>query len=392
LPKGRSVLQSDVLRVAINVEQLMSPSPGGVGRYTAKLVSNLAALGVEVKTVVARHTPEEVRLAWAEFELGAVPGPTVLPLPRAALYDAWHLLDWPPVIRDADVDVVHAPSLAVPPKNGKPLVVSIHDAGPWLFPSTFPLRGRWFHRAGVRAASRRADRVLTGTEAAASELRAHTSLPADRLRVIPYGVDHPYRQSDPDQVRSVLEGYDLHDRRYVLWVGSLEPRKGLTTLVSALSRLALRNPAPTLVLAGYAGWRNASIISPEDRAVLGGALRELGRVSEPELQALYAGASVFAFPSWHEGFGLPVLEAMVAGVPVVASDIPALREVAGDAAVLVPPRSPDLWAEALSRVLESAPLRAELAAAGRSRAALFSWRRTAEATLAIYEELVAERG
>jgi glycosyltransferase involved in cell wall biosynthesis len=376
--------------VAINAEQLMSPSPGGVGRYTAKLVSNLAELGVDVSTFVARHTPEEVRLAWVEFDLGALPGPTVLPLPRAALYDAWHLLDWPSVIRGADVDVVHAPSLAVPPKGGKPLVVSVHDAAPWLFPASFPLRGRWFHRAGVRTASRRADRILTGTEAAAQELLAHTSLPAQRLRVIPYGVDHPYPGPGPDDVSTVLRRYDLHDRPYVLWIGSLEPRKGLATLLAALVRLARTNPAPTLALAGYAGWRNENIISAEDRAVLGGALRELGRVYEPELQALYTGASVFAFPSWHEGFGLPVLEAMVAGAPVVASDIPALREVAGDAAIFVPPGRPEAWAEALSRVLGSASLRAELTAAGRSRAARFSWRRTAEATLAVYEELLAD--
>ncbi len=246
----------------------MSPSPGGVGRYTAKLVSNLAALGVDVKTVVARHTPEEVQSAWAEFDLGALPGPTVLPLPRAALYDSWHLLGWPPLSRGADVDLLHAPSLAVPPKDGKPLVVSVHDAAPWLFPASFPLRGRWFHHAGVRAATRRADRVLTGTEAAASELRAHTSLPAERLRVIPYGVDHPYAVADPEVVWTVLQRYDLHDRQYVLWVGSLEPRKGLATLVSAVVKLAQKNSAPTLVLAGYTGWRNANIISPEDRAVL----------------------------------------------------------------------------------------------------------------------------
>ena len=154
-------------------------------------------------------------------------------------------------------------------------------------------------------------------------------------------------------------------------------------------KLARRDAAPALVLAGYAGWRNENLISPADRAELGPALRELGRVPDSELRALYASATVFAFPSLHEGFGLPVLEAMVAGVPVVASDIPAIREVAGDAAVLVPPGDADAWAEALSRVLESPTLQAELAGAGRRRAAVFSWARTAEATLGVYRELVS---
>ena len=376
------------MRVAINVEQLMSPSPGGVGRYTAKLVGNLAALGVDVNPVVARHTPEEIKSVWAEFGLGSVPGPTVLPLPRAALYDAWHLVDWPPLTRDARVQVLHAPSLAVPPKSRRPLVVSVHDAAPWLFPDSFPLRGRWFHHAGMRAAARRADAILTGTEAAAAELRAHTSLPASRIRVIPYGVDHPYAGPEPEEAWAALERYHLSDTQYVLWVGSLEPRKGLGTLVAAAATLARQDVALTLVLAGYSGWRNANVISPDDRAALGPRLRELGRVPDPDLQALYANASVFAFPSVHEGFGLPVLEAMAAGVPVIASDIPAIREVAADAAVLVAPGDAGAWAEALLRVLEDPSVQADLAGSGRRRAALFSWRRTAEATLAVYEELL----
>ena len=385
------VLQSDVLRVAVNVEQLMSPSPGGVGRYTAKLVSNLVALGVDVRPVVARHAPEEIKSAWAEFGLGSVPEPLVLPLPRAALYDSWHLLDWPPLSRDPGVQVLHAPSLAVPPKSGKALVVSVHDAAPWLFPESFPWRGRWFHHAGMRAAARRADVVLTGTEAAASELRAHTTLPAERLRVIPYGVDHqPNPELDPEEAWGVLQRHNLSNTQYVLWVGSLEPRKGLGTLVAAVARLAREGTAPTLVVAGYAGWRNTNVISTGDRAALGPGLRELGRVAEPELQALYANASVFAFPSLHEGFGLPVLEAMAAGVPVVASDIPAIREVAGDAAVLVAPGNADAWAEALLRVLESPRLQADLAGSGRRRAAMFSWTKTAEATIGVYEDLLRQ--
>ncbi len=265
----------------------------------------------------------------------------------------------------------------------------MHDAAPWLYPGSFTARGRWFHNTGVRAGARRADILLTGTEAAANELTAHTKLPADRLRVVPYGVDHPHPEPDPEELLDVLHRYNLVDTRYVLWVGSLEPRKGVGALVAAMARLVARDKSTVLVLAGYTGWQHEKLISADDRAVLGSRLREVGRVRQPELESLYAGATVFAFPSLHEGFGLPVLEAMSAGVPVVASDIPALREVSGDAAVLVPPGDSEAWAEALGSVLDSPARQAELAGAGRRRATNFSWTRTAEATVAIYEELIA---
>lgn len=397
------------MRVAVNLEQLLSPSPGGIGRYAARLVANLADLGVEVYPVVARHSAEEVKAAWEVFGLQSLPGPRVLALPRPFLYDAWHLLAWPPLVpgAGAGVDLVHAPSLAVPPKAGRPLVVSVHDAGPWLFPEAFGRRGRWFHKMGARAAVRRADRVITGTHAAADELAHYMGLPEDRIRVVAYGVGPPSPPSPP-HVAGLLRRYGLSGAPYVLWVGSLEPRKGVGTLVAAMARLAgptlagptlagptLAGPTRTaglraeLVLAGYAGWQSSTIIAPGDRAVLGSTLHQLGRVGEAELQALYAGAGVFAFPSLHEGFGLPVLEAMAAGVPVVASDIPAIREVAGGAAVLVSPGDVNAWAEAIKGALgASARERATVVEAGYRRAAQFSWTRTAEATLAIYNELV----
>jgi glycosyltransferase involved in cell wall biosynthesis len=376
------------LRVALNVEQLLSPSPGGVGRYTANLATNLVALGVAVQPVVARHTREEVKAAWQDFGLDDVPEPTVLPLPRAALYDAWHLLAWPPLSSDKDVDVLHTPSLAVPPKRGKPLVVNVHDAAPWLYPESFTARGRWFHSVGLRVAARRADRVITGTQAAAAELRAYTRLPSSLVTVVPYGVGPNSLARNQEPTTSVLRRYGLTDTPYVLWVGSLEPRKGVGVLVAAMVRLAARDKTTALVLAGYAGWQNARLIPPEQRAQLGESLHQLGPVPEPDLQALYAGATVFAFPSFHEGFGLPVLEAMAASTPVVASDIPAIREVAGDAAVLVPPGDVEQWAGALEDVLGSPSRSAGLAEAGRRRAALFPWASTAAATLEVYKELV----
>lgn len=380
------------MRVVMNLEQLLAPSPGGVGRYAAKLAVHLQELGVEVLPVVARHSEEEARAAWARHGLISLPAPRRLALPRPLLYDTWNVLGWPaPLGRRQKADVVHAPSLAVPPKSGAALVVTVHDAGPWRHPEAFTARGRWFHRAGARAAARRADVVLTGTQAAADELSELAGLAAGRCRVVPYGVDVPSAPPPAGELQAVLSRHGLQGKPYVLWVGALEPRKGVGTLVAAMALLARQSPPgprAALVLAGPPGWQHTGLVNDADCAVLGPDLHRLGWVDDAELQALYAGAAAFAFPSRHEGFGLPVLEAMAAGVPVVASDIPALREVAGDDAVFVAPADAPAWAAALGTLLSAPDRDQERAEAGRRRAARYSWRATAEATLGVYRELV----
>jgi glycosyltransferase involved in cell wall biosynthesis len=217
--------------------------------------------------------------------------------------------------------------------------------------------------------------VLTGTQAAAGELVHYLKLAPERVRVVPYGTG-PAVPAD----EGALGRFGLSGRSYVLWVGSLEPRKGVGTLVEAVARLPAAK-RPLLVLAGYQGWK----VPPPS----GEGVRRLGEVTDAELQALYAGATAFCFPSLHEGFGLPVLEAMAAGVPVIASDIPAVREVAGDAALLAPPGEAAKWAEAIEAAVSMDALRREaLVEGGRQRAARFTWRATAEQTLEVYRQLV----
>ena len=384
------------MRVAVNVEQLLYPSPGGIGRYTARLVMLLPRLYPSdgLATFCARHTPDEVAAALRAFSLDDVAPPVRLPLPRPLLYDAWHVLGHPSLERLGrglgPVDLVHAPSLAVPATASAKLVVTVHDLAPVLFPTSFTARGRWFHRSGLRAAERRADLVIAVTQAAANEITSLARIPAERVRVVPHGVDSaPAAAADVARVRA---RFGLGEDRYVFWLGSHEPRKGLGTLVAAMARLSsgagdrARRP-PLLVLAGYSGWRNEGLVDRADAAKLGDRLIELGTVSEDDLPALYAGASVFAFPSRHEGFGLPVLEAMVQSTPVVCSDIASLAEVTGGAARLVPPEDPAALADAIGDLLGDDVAAARLGAEGCARAAGFTWSRTVRATHAVYEEL-----
>jgi glycosyltransferase involved in cell wall biosynthesis len=383
------------MRVALNLEQLLQPAPGGIGRYTAELARLLPTLPstdadeITLIPFVARHRREDVEARLREFGLDGV-DPVVLPLPRPLLYDAWHLLRRPRLRRSRRLryaDVVHAPSVAVPPKSDAPLVVTAHDAAPLIYPETYPRRGRRFHTQGLAAAAKRADLVITVSESAAEELAAYTAIPPERMRVVPNGVD--LEIAGDAQVEATRRELGLDDAPYVFWIGSLEPRKNVGTLVDAFVRWALHTDLPhRLVLAGPAGWLEdeASVLAPARR--LGDRVRTLGRVGDPALSALYRGADLFAFPSHHEGFGIPVLEAMAQETPVIAADIPALREIASGAAVLRSPDDPDAWVAALDNLLHDEAELSRLGKAGRARAQGYSWTRCAEETRAIYLEAV----
>jgi len=383
------------MRVALNLEQLLQPAPGGIGRYTAELARLLPALpsrdgdGITLVPFVARHRRAEVESRLHEFGLDGV-DPVVLRLPRPLLYDAWHLLRRPRLDRARRlhaVDVVHAPSVAVPPKSDARLVVTAHDAAPLLFPETYPRRGRRFHAQGLAAAAKRADLVITVSHAAADELVKHTSIPRRRMRVVANGVD--LEIADDEAVAAVRREYELGDRPYIFWVGSLEPRKNVGLLVEAFAHWASHTDLRhLLVLAGPAGWveDESSVLAPARR--LGDRVRTIGRIGDPALSALYRGADLFAFPSRHEGFGIPVLEAMAQETPVLAADIPALREVAAGTAVLRSPDDPEAWVAALDNLLHDDAEQSRLSKAGRERAQGYSWTRCAEETRAIYLEAV----
>jgi glycosyltransferase involved in cell wall biosynthesis len=379
--------------VAVNAEQLLYRSPGGVGRYTAQLLTVLPELFPADAPVpfTALHPRREVEAVLSAFgvEASVVDQSVVLRLPRPFLYRSWLTLGIPALPSFGDAAIVHAPSVAVPPRGTRPLVVTVHDAAPELFPEAFPARGRRFHRSGLEAAARRADAVIAVSEAAAAEIVDRTPVRAEQVTVVPNGV----RQvvvGDRD-LEATLRAFGLWQRRYVLWVGSLEPRKGVGTLVAAMAQVCRRRPALGIhtVLAGYDGWLTRELIADEDRAALGASLHQLRRIREDELWALYKGAAVFAFPSLHEGFGLPVVEAMSQGTPVVASDIAAVREVASGAAELVPAGDAGAWAEALEGVLDDEIARRALAESGLARSRVFSVEAMVRATRAVYQKVAS---
>lgn len=362
--------------MAVTLEQCWHRVPGGTATSILGTVAALARRDdVEVVGVAARHgepPPEPFRPSVAVRHL---------PLPRLALYEAWHGLRWPPVERATGaVDVVHATAVAVPPTRA-PLVMTIHDLAFLADPSLVTRHGNRFLRRGTELARRHARLVLVPSEATAAECR-DAGFDPDRLRIVPWGVDpQPVAPGDVEGVRTRLG----LQRPYVLFVGTVEPRKNLGGVIGAVAGLAGRDL--DLVIVGPDGWNEDLDGRLAALAGTGIGVHRLGFLPPRELLPLYAGAGVFCFPSLREGFGMPVLDAMAHGAPVVTSAGTATAEVAGDAGLLVDPLDTAAITAALASVLDD-PARADhLRAAGRERAAGFTWDRTAELTAAAYAEV-----
>jgi glycosyltransferase involved in cell wall biosynthesis len=286
--------------------------------------------------------------------------------------------------------VRHNPAFFAPARSAIPTVVTIHDLAVLRTPERFR---PWFRNYAARALPhtvRVADRIVTGSEASREDIVERLGADAARVVVTPYGVaPHltPLSADDP-QSRAVRARYALPPR-YILAVGSIEPRKNLPALLDAL-RIMRTLPGcedAQLVHAGPLGWLAEDVPRSLATRGLAGAARFLGYVSESDLHALYAQARMVAYPSLFEGFGFPVLEAMACGAPVVTSNVSSLPEVAGAAALLVDPMQPDAIADAMAQLWQNETLHAELRARGLARAAAFTWRRTAEATDAVYRSL-----
>jgi alpha-1,3-rhamnosyl/mannosyltransferase len=266
--------------------------------------------------------------------------------------------------------------------------VTVHDAAPLVMPEAFTRRGVIFHRQGFAAAARRARRVIAVSEFSADEIATHTPIPRDRIRVVPNGVDLVVATAE--EVDETRRAFGIDDRPYVFWAGTFQPRKNVRVLLDAFARLDAEGDAVPhrLVLAGPPGWKPDDEDSQVARQ-LGDRVRLLGPVLRRQIFPLFAGADLFAFPSRHEGFGIPVVEAMAQGTAVVCADIPALREVAGDAARFVPPDDVAGWVDALRTLLTDDDARAALVAQGRERVQRYSWERCTAATVAVYEEALS---
>ncbi|MGH2827972.1 MAG: glycosyltransferase family 4 protein [Actinomycetota bacterium] len=377
------------LRVAMTLEQCWHRVPGGTTVATLGAANALAARAdLEVVGVAAWHRNKAIE-AWRP------PVPvTHLPLPRLALYESWHRLRRPRVQKaTGPVDVIHATAMPIPPRSA-PLVVTIHDLAFLRSADHFTRRGNSFFRRGLELALRDADLVLCPSKATIGDC-VQAGFDAAQLRLVPHGVT--VQNPTPADVARVRRLHGL-DRPYVLWTGTVEPRKNLPGLLRAW---AMVDSEADLVLVGPAGWntdldalvgeskRGAGSAGPQSKR--GARVKVLGFLPHRDLAPIYAGAEVFCYPSFTEGFGLPVLEAMAQSTPVVTSLGTSTEEIGQDAAILVDPSDPAAIAEGIGRLLSDAELSSRLASKGRARAATYTWEAAAELTLAAYREVAWPR-
>ena len=363
------------------------PRPAGAGRYVLDLAAALGRRDDLVLTLICRSGDER------RWRFGS---PHTLVLGRAPrqrpLRLAWEQVRFPEVLARLPVDVHHGPHYTMPERATLPRVVTVHDLSLVEHPGWHqPAKVRFFRRA-IRMAAERADATIAVSAATAERLQTLFA-PRGPVHVIPHGVDHArFHPLDPaDADGGVLDRAALRrigaTQPYVAFVGTLEPRKDVPTLVRAFDRLAAAVPGLTLVLAGGRGWGTRAVEAAVKTAIHGGRVRLAGYVSEEQKAALLRGAAAVAYPSLEEGFGLPALEALACGAPLVTTRGSAMEEVTGDAALLIPPGDAGALAEALEAAVSGGPEVERRRARGLEAAAGYTWEASAEAHTAVYRSV-----
>ena len=264
-----------------------------------------------------------------------------------------------------------------------PCVLTIHDLTYRFYPETMARANLWVERLLMPGSARRARKVITDAQSTANDLITDMGISSDRIEVVPPG---PPLLTDPAGGNQA-ESYPLLPQRYFLFVGTLDPRKNFKGLFEAFVGLEPENNDLHLVIVGGAGWKNEDFHSQIENHCLGNRIHFTGYVARARLQTIYQNAIALVFPSFYEGFGFPILEAMAAGVPVITANVSSLPEVAGDAAILVDPHNTKALSRAMRRVQNSESLRTEMIARGKRQYAGFSWGRAAEQMMDIFHRV-----
>lgn len=369
------------MRIGIDA-RLVYYHKAGIGQYILRLTQALAQINSEDSFVLFASRKDNTRIATqANFRRVRLWTPSHHRFERLAL--SVELMPYA-------LDLLHSPDFIPPLRARCPSVITVHDLAFLLYPR-FLTRDSARYYGQVDLAARQADHIIAVSESTKRDVIRLLGVPEDKITVI-HEAAHPLFApvTNPEALERTRARYQLPEK-FFLFVGTVEPRKNLPTLLRAFRGLRDKyKSTASLILVGNRGWLADEVDRVIAELQLGDAVRFLGGIPNDELVYLYNAASAFVFPSFYEGFGLPPLEAMACGTPVITSNVSSLPEVVGDAALLINPENVDELTVAMSRVLADEKLRREMRDKGLKRAQLFSWERAARETLDVYRLVTAE--
>lgn len=374
-----------LMRIALDAIPLVAAKTG-IGHYTDALAQSLARL----------HTDHEyVLLSPFDFPFEATNGhPKNLNkhfFPVRSVFRKWWLAGLPAMLQISPMDLFHGTNYCIPVYAPCPTVVTIHDLSLFTQPHTHEAANVARGKRRMPLMARRATAIIAPSEWTKRETIEHLGIRPEKIRVIHEAARDELSPLAPDQCQPVLDRHQIR-RPYLLYVGTIEPRKNLLTLIRAYDDLVRTTEhKPQLVLAGGRGWLCDEVFELVERLKLGDQVRFTGYVDDADLPALYSAAQAFLYPSLYEGFGLPPLEAMACGAPVVASNASSLPEVVGEAGLTHDPNDAQALTRAVASLLDDASRRDHFIRAGFKQASRFSWDRAARETQSLYDEVIAKK-
>ena len=386
------------MQVGVNAQKLFITEDyrnAGVSRYIGELVRHLPAADPELELVL--YTNQLVRdwpgMAGRRLRLRSTRLPTTQPVLRIL----WEQTVLPTLVARDGVALLHCPLNVRPVVSTVPVILTIHDLTFIRFPDRFHPLKQWYLAAFTRYSARRSRRILADSAATKRDVEQTFDIAPDRVDVVYPGVDERYRPFNPADpadtaALQLLRAKHGLPERMILYQGTLEPRKNVDRLVSAFARLVARGLPHALVLAGGKGWQYEAIYRAIEDNDLQDRVYLPGYVPRKEQPVWYNLAELFVYPSQYEGFGLPPLEAMACGVPVITSDTSSLPEVVGDAGLTVDPTDVEALAEVIRIVLTNSDKAAAMRLAGRKRASQFTWPAAARRCVAAYRAALREGG
>jgi len=377
------------MKIGIDVTSAVTQG-GGIGRYTRELAQALIAADGDneyhffsAKQPAHLPVPEPIPTAANAFYHPA-------PLDERWLYRLWYRLRLPLPVQwvTGQLDLFHSPDFVLPPVSGNiPTLLTVHDLSFIHFPHVFPARLVAYLNQVVPWSINRASHILADSQATKDDLIHIWRISADKITVLYSGVNETFQPvTEKTRLTAVRRKYNLGDAPYILSVGTVQPRKNYQMLIRAFQPVAANYPH-NLVIAGGKGWLYDEMLAEVEKQNLNGRVHFIGFVDDADLPTLYSAATLFALPSLYEGFGLPLLEAMACGVPVLTSNVSSLPEVVGETAVQLPPAQENVWTQAMLNLLTDPALRTRMIASGYRQARHFSWDKSAQQLLQIYRQL-----